>query len=205
MNGEPLNLQYTQPVVPLRIRAMGVSVYGIEYDFRSRAITDALPAGWGSSRCTSNHFISGLNWSTKTPSLAYLYGQVSRALNSQFFGRTQYSCWRKRCRATHCWSVMFSIMRALPYGFMESTVKGLSMYQLTSALMDVTRKVILGGQFSRTLRGLTPAGLITQGTRQTLEHWRGGPLETAQPHHLIHLPEGVMNTFAANNPQNWRF
>lgn len=79
------------------------------------------------------------------------------------------------------------------------------MYQLTSKLMDVSRKVRLGGQFSRTLRGLTPAGLISTLVRNSLQHNMERFLMTAEPRHLNRLPRGVRNTPEAHDEENWLY
>lgn len=55
MNGfEPLNVNHAFPVVPERIERLRLGVFGIQYDFSSRAIQKALPDGWGSTRCMAS-------------------------------------------------------------------------------------------------------------------------------------------------------
>lgn len=138
-------------------------------------------------------------------STAYVYGQVGRILNGQGFRRTQYSSWRKHCSPIRCWASMFAIFNMPPFGLVETTIQGLSMYQLTSALMDVTRKVSLGQQHSRVLRGLTPVGLVSQPVRNILQRGMGRNLITPEPHHLDPLPRGVRNTLEAREVRNWAY
>ena len=98
---------------------------------------------------------------------------------------------------------MFSIFNIVPCGITESTVLGLAMYRIPLESMDVTQSVVLGGAYSRRLRGLTPARL-TLGVQDILEQEMDRPLAIPEEDDLDPLPSGVQDTENSNNVINWR-
>ena len=58
---------------------------------------------------------------------------------------------------------MVYLASILPPGKLQSTLKSLKMHYIHHLNeMDVTNQLQLGGEFSHTLRGPTPAGLVAQ-------------------------------------------
>lgn len=100
---------------------------------------------------------------------------------------------------------MFSLMNIRPAGIAESTVSGLAMYHITHACMEATDMAELGGGYSQTLRGLTPARLISAEVRDILEDDMDRALIIPALADLAVLPRGVGDEPASRLPQNWRY
>jgi hypothetical protein len=78
------------------------------------------------------------------------------------FARDQYSDWvQPFVTPAHTYNAMTGLENILPPNKLSSTVRRLRMNRLDQlALMDVTADIMLGGNFSTTLRGPVPANLV---------------------------------------------
>lgn len=119
-------------------------------------------------------------------------------LRREGFVRHQYSDYRRpNSQSALVWILMVQLpLLVQPPGKLESTVLGLKMHHIISLdEMDVGDKVRLGGQYSPSLRGPTPAGLVPAGGLATAPVIPG-------PHFV--RPAGTRSSAAANNPINYR-
>ena len=87
---------------------------------------------------------------------------------------------------------MLSLIMIEPPGKLESTVKGLKAHHIPDWAFDVTRLIRLGGQYSPSLQGPTPVGLVPPNVPAFV------------PEAMDILPRFTRVSLQAENPHNWR-
>lgn len=89
--------------------------------------------------------------------------EVAKILQSHGFKRLQGSGHNWFCEPADAvdvfWS-MLSLTGVRPPGKFQSTVKELKAHHIHGLALDITPQIRLGGEYSPTLQGLTPAGLV---------------------------------------------
>lgn len=91
---------------------------------------------------------------------------------------------------------MLGLREIRPRGIFATVVRCLQMFRVpTPNILIVTNDVCLGGVYSPTLLGPTPAALA-HGMGMPHVQWPNGPGDR--------LPFGVRNAPGSNNPNNWR-
>lgn len=109
------------------------------------------------------------------------------------FRRLQGSDWvSDESDAVGAYWTMLSLIMIEPPGKLESTVKGLKAHHIPDWTFDVTRLIRLGGQYSPSLQGPTPAGLVPQNVPAFV------------PEAMDILPRFTRVSLQAENPHNWR-
>jgi hypothetical protein len=102
------------------------------------------------------------------------YRNLIRRLRRAGYVRHQYSDYRRPgSNPIAVWTTMMQLSVIQPPGKLESTLINLKMhYILHQNDMDVTNQIRLGGAFSTTLQGPTPAALVSQVPAGILNHPR---------------------------------
>ncbi|KIJ65840.1 hypothetical protein HYDPIDRAFT_39021 [Hydnomerulius pinastri MD-312] len=172
------DMEHILPFIPPNMLGFPRGMWGISYDISTRRTEDNLPYGWDAPRAST-------------------YAELKSILQRNRFVRLQYSDWRcEKITAVEAFAVMVSLRHIRPVGKFESTVIGLKMHYIRDfAILNVTEKIQYGGEFSRRLRGLTPAGLVPNAG---LNH------HPAIPQGPIRRPFATRNSEAVGNPHNWR-
>jgi hypothetical protein len=165
--------------------------YGISYDIYTQRTEANLPQGWNSYR--------GKLWIFKhlAPSFytitAATYRELATQLQNGGFHRLQYSDWIcDPTDAADAYWVMLSLLRMQPPGKFQSTVKGIKLHHIANWAFDATHQIQLGGGYSQSLQGPTPAGLVPHNVPAFV------------PPQLQQLPCYTQGSEEAMDANNWR-
>jgi hypothetical protein len=131
-----------------------------------------------------------------TITTASVYREIINELEIQGFHRSQYSVFHREGSATNAWTAMLGLREIRPHGIFATVVRRLQMLRVpTPNLLIVTNDVRLGGVYSPTLLGPTPA-VLAHGMGVPHAQWPNGAGDR--------LPFGVRYTPGSTDRNNWR-
>ena len=126
-----------------------------------------------------------------------MYREIADLLFGRGYVREQYSVWQRISSASHAWNSMMLMREIRPRGIFASVVRRLQMFRITQPhLFVVTNDIGLGGVFSPTLIGPTPAVLAQGMGVAPPAPWPNG--------HGDRLPYGLRSIHGSFDPNNWR-